>query len=73
VTLDRQLVAALHLGEDLRLRLVLAGIARYPVVVLRQVVITGPPQQLVRQDDGHVGRVDPVPAAAGMRAHLLLR
>jgi hypothetical protein len=35
VALDRQLVAALHLGEDLSLRLFLAGIARYPVVMLR--------------------------------------
>ena len=31
------------------------------VVVLRQVIITGPAQQRVRQDHRHVGRVDAWP------------
>jgi hypothetical protein len=70
MALDRELVPALHLGEYLGLRLVLAGIARYLVVVLGQVVITRPPQQPVRQDDREVGQVDPMISTASVGTHL---
>ena len=65
-------VAAFHLVDDLQFGAAVGGgVAAGPlVVVVGQVEVAGPAQQPVGQDHWVVAGVDPVAAAAGVRAHL---
>jgi hypothetical protein len=66
-------VAALHLVKNLCFRpsVLLAVTVAHALVVLQQVLVAGAAQGPARQNDRHIGRVDPVAAAAGVRAWLL--